>query len=140
MSQPTPGKMKFTTNITLKPFRWIQSKSALMLTVREADSSLVPGQFCMIDFENVQILAHFMSLDVVDFTNYRLDHLPAVKTRAHVNTAMKVDMGSLAKSERNPEFSQLCEDIPNEMSVLHIFLDPESWMESHVVTPQLIRK
>jgi len=140
MSQQATTQMKFDTAVTLKPFRWIQSKSALLLTVREADAGLVPGQLCVIDFENVQLLADHMSLDVVDFTNYRLDHLPVTRTRACVNSEMKIDAVALAKSERNSEFSKVCGDIPDEMAILHIFLDPAMWREKGPVLPTLSRK
>lgn len=133
-------QMVFTTNVTLKPFRWIQSKSALMLETVKASGTLVPAQFCLLDFENVQILANFMSLDVVDFTNYRLDHLPTVRTRAFVSSEMAVDAIALAKTERNTEFTEVCEDIPGENPIIHIFLDPELWREKGPITPSLSEK
>lgn len=140
MSQKASDEMTFNTNVTLRPFRWILSKSALLLTTREADTGLVPGQLCILDFENVQLLANYMSLDVVDFTNYRLDHLPVVRTHAYVNCEMAVDASVLAKAERNLEFTKICNDIPDETAILQIFLDPSLWRQKSPVSPNLSRK
>lgn len=81
-----------------------------------------------------------MSLDLVDLTNHRLDHLPVATVRAFAGPEMAVDAVALAKTERDPELTKLCEDIPSDSPIIHIFLDPNLWREKRPVVPILSRK
>jgi hypothetical protein len=123
---PDANQLDFSNIGTFKLRYWVQSRSVLLLETQEANLPLQRGRVVMVDSLGMRIIATHLHINAYDIMFGRVDYIPPVTLPYFTTETLAIDSAILGERENTPAFRSMIDDIPEDMPILRIYIDPSS--------------